>query len=81
MSSALTPKEKKVELKKRLDAVKPHLEKKTWVAVFVTFFPEYASQTRLLSNVRAGLSLDEAVITKMEELVIRIQELKQNSTK
>jgi hypothetical protein len=81
MESALTPKEKKKQLRKRLNKVVPHLEKKTWVAVFVTFFPEYADQTRLLSNVRAGVSLDEAVITKMEELVEKIKELKNNAKK
>jgi hypothetical protein len=66
-----TPSEIKKELRERLEAVKSTLPPH-WQSTFLHLFPEYAENREHLYNVGKGLSLDEAVISKMEELSKKI---------
>lgn len=71
----LTPQERTSVLKKRLDAVRPKFPKIVWVQIFVNRYPEYEEKRQHLSNVHSGRSLDEDVISKMEELAPEMKRL------
>lgn len=66
-----TPADLKKELKKRLEKVLKALPD-YWISAFVHVNPEYSQKKTHLSNVSRGLSVDENVIEKMEELAERL---------
>lgn len=70
----LTPREKKQKLKERLAAVLPLLPDK-WSNLFIHLYPAYAGRESHLYNVKNGLSLDEAVIERMEEIAAGLKNI------
>lgn len=72
---ALTPKEKKAKLKKRLQKVLRFLPEK-WINLFIHLHPEYVGKEVFLNNVKNSMSLDEDVITKMEVIAETLQKIK-----
>jgi len=72
---AETPAKRKAALKKRLKLVKENLPY-NWISPFVYVFQEYAELKTHLTNVGCGRSLDEAVISKMEELAEKLKPIK-----
>lgn len=71
MQKVTTPLQRKQQLKLRLHAAKKSLPV-SWIPTFMHVYKDYAGHATFLQNVNRGLSLDEAVIEKMEQLASRL---------